>query len=400
MNKLLFLTKHIYIVIATLSLAMFGCQKEDAPEADLSVDVAEIILKDNKLQTVDIEVKSNTEWTAIVMDDQSQTPSWFYLVEASSNAGINTLTVSISESNPSYDNIRKGSIIITAGNKSITVPITQPVKQHVIDVDKVSITGEEQHYLRKGGSVALTAIVIPDNATNKNIIWESSNKKVATVDENGLVTSLGYGTTRITVRTEDGNKTALVDIDVEMYMAGDYYPDANVTFSAPGVVESGTMPIGVVVSTSNFGRNGLIASLDEVLRSWGPMGITAGTGEADGLLNTNKIKNEMDINSYPGYKWCIEKTTGSKSWFLPSLEQIDVLYDQFTKDRNALDNKFTAAGGAKMMSQSPWYCSSTEVDPQGGNWPNIFWMVSFGDKYHGHGQKNDPNITIRAMTKF
>lgn len=53
-------------------------------------------------------------------------------------------------------------------------------------------------------TVQLTASVIPANATNQNVTFESSDDAVATVDENGLVTGVSEGTATITVTTEVG----------------------------------------------------------------------------------------------------------------------------------------------------------------------------------------------------
>ena len=55
--------------------------------------------------------------------------------------------------------------------------------------------------LTVGGSDTLTATVLPDNATNKNVTWESSDSRVATVDENGKVTAVKQGTATITVKS-------------------------------------------------------------------------------------------------------------------------------------------------------------------------------------------------------
>lgn len=54
----------------------------------------------------------------------------------------------------------------------------------------------------------LTATVLPANATNKNIIWSTSNSSLATVNSSGLVTGKAAGSATITATTEDGNKTA------------------------------------------------------------------------------------------------------------------------------------------------------------------------------------------------
>ena len=60
----------------------------------------------------------------------------------------------------------------------------------------------------KGNVFTLTATVLPANATNKAVTWESSMQSVATVDADGKVTCVDGGTATITVKTVDGNKTA------------------------------------------------------------------------------------------------------------------------------------------------------------------------------------------------
>jgi formylglycine-generating enzyme required for sulfatase activity len=62
-------------------------------------------------------------------------------------------------------------------------------------------------------TVTLTANVLPENAINKNVIWTTRNKEVATV-ERGFVTAIAEGVTIIMVRTEDGNHIAQCTITV------------------------------------------------------------------------------------------------------------------------------------------------------------------------------------------
>ena len=54
----------------------------------------------------------------------------------------------------------------------------------------------------------------PTNASNKNVIWTSSNESVATVSETGIIKALSKGKTTITVTTEDGNKKASCELTV------------------------------------------------------------------------------------------------------------------------------------------------------------------------------------------
>jgi hypothetical protein len=63
--------------------------------------------------------------------------------------------------------------------------------------------------LKVGESRTLVATVVPSEATNQALVWESSNPNVAEVDQNGHVTTTQVrGTASIVVRTRDGNKTA------------------------------------------------------------------------------------------------------------------------------------------------------------------------------------------------
>ena len=60
----------------------------------------------------------------------------------------------------------------------------------------------------------LVATVLPDNATNKNVTWKSSDESIATVDANGKVTAVARGNATITVTTEDGSKTASCEVTI------------------------------------------------------------------------------------------------------------------------------------------------------------------------------------------
>ncbi len=60
-----------------------------------------------------------------------------------------------------------------------------------------------------GGSFQLMANVAPFNATDRDVTWSSSDTRVATVDNRGLVTVVGPGTAVITVTTLEGNFTAI-----------------------------------------------------------------------------------------------------------------------------------------------------------------------------------------------
>ncbi len=60
----------------------------------------------------------------------------------------------------------------------------------------------------------LTATVLPDNASHKDVRWYSDNTSVATVSSSGVVTAVGEGTAIITVTTADGGYTAQCTVTV------------------------------------------------------------------------------------------------------------------------------------------------------------------------------------------
>ncbi len=82
-----------------------------------------------------------------------------------------------------------------------------------VSVDGV-ILDEEMINITKGEQVTIVATVTPDNASNKNLIWNSADERIAIV-ENGVITGVGPGTTTITVTKEDGGLIDEVTVEVE-----------------------------------------------------------------------------------------------------------------------------------------------------------------------------------------
>ena len=79
-------------------------------------------------------------------------------------------------------------------------------KAAVVPVTGVNIA-EETVSIKDNEKIQLNAEVAPGEATNKNVVWTTSDDTVAVVDTNGLVTAVKYGTATITVTTEDGGFT-------------------------------------------------------------------------------------------------------------------------------------------------------------------------------------------------
>lgn len=111
--------------------------------------------------------------------------------------------------------ITPGTTIITAttqdGNKTATCEITV----NNVAVTDVSLNPSSAK-IAIDETLQLTPTVMPSNAVNKNISWNSDNTDVATVSQSGLVKPVALGDAVITVTSEDGNKTASCSITVAL----------------------------------------------------------------------------------------------------------------------------------------------------------------------------------------
>ena len=83
-----------------------------------------------------------------------------------------------------------------------------------ISLSKTALT------LTRGGIETLTATLSPDSATFKDIIWESSDTNIVTVDQNGNVNAVSNGTATITATSRQGRKTATCAVTVETDSSG------------------------------------------------------------------------------------------------------------------------------------------------------------------------------------
>lgn len=82
-------------------------------------------------------------------------------------------------------------------------------------IESVEIEADDTTIIA-GQTMQLRAVVKPDNALNATVTWTSSNPKVATVSETGLVTAITQGSIEITATSKaDPTKSATIKLRVE-----------------------------------------------------------------------------------------------------------------------------------------------------------------------------------------
>ena len=103
----------------------------------------------------------------------------------------------------------EATIMAKAGEKTATCKVV--VAKRVIPVESIELD-YEQLSLTEGESQTLTATVKPDNATDKTVSWESSDKTIAIVDKDGTITAIKVGNARI--KASAGEKSATCEVEV------------------------------------------------------------------------------------------------------------------------------------------------------------------------------------------
>jgi len=149
-----------------------------------------------------------------------------------------------------------------------------------VDASSGSIVIEE------GATEQLAAVIAPENATNKNVTWTTSDSSVATVSATGLVTGVSQGSATITVTTEDGSFTASANVTVTAPTVTDYVRinatakvaiDATTTISAEasGTVEWSKADGTGSITLSNQSNTGVTIT-----------GVTAGSATVTATCGT------------------------------------------------------------------------------------------------------------------
>ena len=108
----------------------------------------------------------------------------------------------------------KATISFTMPGNDVTLTTAYTTLVSAVSLNKTELA------LTAGDTQTLTATITPDDANNKNVSWSSDKPSVATVDENGTVTAVAVGTANITVKTVDGEKTAVCAVTVTAKSSG------------------------------------------------------------------------------------------------------------------------------------------------------------------------------------
>lgn len=102
---------------------------------------------------------------------------------------------------------------------AVTKAAADTYRSHPVKVKSVTIS-EASFALKIGDKKQLIATVMPQNATDTNITWESSDSSVASVSSSGLITALKKGTATISAASANGKKATCAVTVSEIEVTG------------------------------------------------------------------------------------------------------------------------------------------------------------------------------------
>ena len=165
--------------------------KINVSSVDIDTGDVELLIGESKILTATVSPSNATDktitWTSndkdiVMIDSEGEIKA----------IGVGETTITVKTSNGKEDTIK------------VTV---NPIKVSEIKVSETDVN------LKVDETKSLTVEVLPEDATDKTVTWSSENEEIATVD-NGVITALKSGTTKIFCESKDGIKTE-VNVVVE-----------------------------------------------------------------------------------------------------------------------------------------------------------------------------------------
>ena len=191
--------KKVFLVLSLLVTIFYSCEKDEDEEIISNIQLSETSLT--------IELDQEHQLVVSYIPESLSTPKYTW---ESSNTAIVTI---------SGEGLIKG---IGVGNCDVTVStLDGKLKSKIsitvspIEVSSINLNLSEVS-LFVGETSKLSTIILPENATNKEVEWSTENSEIATID-NGLVTAISEGETNIIAKIKGTTKSVTCNVKIESY---------------------------------------------------------------------------------------------------------------------------------------------------------------------------------------
>ena len=189
--------------------------------------------------------------------------------------------ISWSSSDPSVATVTASGMVLCRSLGTTTITATTQeggltascVVRGVTRVKSISLNKTDLSvFLDNSEPVILIATIAPDDATNKTVLWTSSDESIATVSSTGEVRGVSPGTATITATAKDNGKMAVCNVTVKRKHAESIYFDPSVIDL--GVQEEKTLQPYAIPDDADEGF--LWSSSDDAVVTVSPTGIVKG----------------------------------------------------------------------------------------------------------------------------
>lgn len=258
------------------------------------------VIKSVKLSVKDILINSirfsNSELTKSVGENGKLVPiitpdnatnrdySW-----SSSDNSIVTI-----DNNGSYNCLKPGNATITVktnNNKSASINISV----NNIEASKISLN-KDKYSLSLNGTFKLLVTLEPNNVTNKNITWSSSDSNIVSVDNDGNIKGLKSGKATITATTSN-NLKATCEVGVI---------DTSIKYTCSGTINRYGTKLSVNTSSGVTKFNWNLTHIKDATTIYK----NTGTKEAINTSREEKVtKVDTNTNSYSNSTMAFEKAS-------------------------------------------------------------------------------------------
>lgn len=164
----------------------------------------------------DIEVNNTTKTQIDIGIDKSKYTKGSFYIECNDKEAIEFEDYSTLVAKKAGD--YKLKLITNSGNVTKEVNLKIQEVAQSIQVDKTDVE------LEVGQTLKVEVTILPQEAVNKEVKWESTDENVATVDKDGNITAINEGTCKLNVSTmEEPIATASVNVNVKAESDNNYY---------------------------------------------------------------------------------------------------------------------------------------------------------------------------------
>lgn len=191
------------LIISFLLLSIVfitSCQDDEmtaVPLENIELSKSNIVLGIDEIQAIIVNAYPENSTEIVVWSSSNESVAEIQFSDNGMVLGVKGLSV--------------GSAILTASVGSIVKNVNVEVIRKIEDIKLEIVGGVPNENVQ---SVFFEVIFTPNDATILDVIWESSDPEVASVDDNGLVTALSPGVATISVTSVEGSKTSSVEINV------------------------------------------------------------------------------------------------------------------------------------------------------------------------------------------